>query len=88
MTGHEYFQNCSYCGLAQSAVVSINQKWSKEGPVIKDRVLSKKGSSMCVGSENWPMWFSPTVELLLLKLKKLMLVLIHDTLQLLQIGAA
>ncbi|KAK3572558.1 hypothetical protein QTP86_000435 [Hemibagrus guttatus] len=57
---------------SRSAVVSIYQKWSKEGTVF----MGSQGSLMHVGSEGCPVWSNPTDKLLMLiLLKKLMLVL-------------
>ncbi|KAK3508829.1 hypothetical protein QTP70_009603 [Hemibagrus guttatus] len=57
-------------GCSRSAVVSIYQKWSKEGTVVNQRQGHGRPR---------PVWSDPTDELLLLKLlKKLMLVLIES----------
>jgi len=48
-------------GCSQSVVVSIYQKWSKEGTVV---VMSSQGSLINRGSEGWPMWSNPKDKLL------------------------
>ncbi len=47
-------------GCSRSAVVSIYQKWSKEGTEVNRRHGHGQGSLMHVGSNGGPMWSDPT----------------------------
>ncbi|KAK3525830.1 hypothetical protein QTP70_010668 [Hemibagrus guttatus] len=65
-------------GCSRSAVVRINQKWSKEGTVVNRRHGHGRPRLVHAHWEGWSVWSDITDELLLLKLlKKLMLVLIE-----------
>ena len=63
--GQSISRTAAHMQCSQSAVVSIYQKWSKEGTVVNR--WQGHGSLMHMGSEGWPEWSNPTDELMLLK---------------------
>ena len=64
-------------GCSQSEVVSIHQKWSKEGTAVNNQQGHGLPRLTGAGSKVWSVCSDPTDELLLLKLLKLILVLIE-----------
>ena len=66
--GQSIFKTATLMGCSWSAMVSIYQKWSKDGKVVNQQQGHGRPRLMRLGSKVWPAWSDSTGELLLLLL--------------------